>query len=98
SLGRIFVLKEIRAVAEYAGKRAPPLFFRSARGSPVDFLWSDIPIKVSVSPKSQAAYDERALQTAMKKLKARRALLAWAHDGLEIEREGISHVPWTYWS
>ena len=32
SLGRIFVLKEIRAVAEYAGKRVRPLFYKSARG------------------------------------------------------------------
>jgi predicted AAA+ superfamily ATPase len=99
SLGRIFVLKEIRAVAEYAGNRVPPVFYKSARGSPVDFIWGDVPIKVSVSPKSQTAYDERALAAAMKKLKAKTAVLAWAHDGVEVEKKkGLSHVPWTYWS
>ncbi|MGH8226315.1 MAG: ATP-binding protein [Steroidobacteraceae bacterium] len=98
SLGRIFVLKEIRAAAEYSGKRAPPVFFKSARGSPVDFVWSGTPIKVSVSPKSRVAYDERALQTAMKALGAKQAVLAWAHDGVELQRAGVCHVPWTYWS
>ncbi len=98
SLGRIFLLKEIRAVAEYAGRRIPAVYYKSARASPVDLLWSGIPIKVSVSPKSRVAYDERALAAAMKKLGAKRAVLAWAHDGVEIAPEGISRVPWTYWS
>lgn len=98
SLGRIFVLKEIRAVAEYAGKRAPPVFYKSARGSPVDFIWEDVPIKVSVSPRAQVSYDERALQGAMHKLRAPRGILAWAHDGVELAPQGISHVPWTFWS
>lgn len=98
SLGRIFVLKEIRAVAEYSGQRMRPVFYKSARGSPIDFVWSDIPIKVSASPRSQVAYDERALASAMGKLKMSSAILAWAHDGVEMEISGISHVPWTYWS
>lgn len=98
SLGRIFVLKEIRASAEYAGKRVRPVFYKSARSSPVDLIWDDIPIKVSVSPRSQVAYDERALTVAMKKLKAKSGMLAWAHDGVERETSGVSHVPWTYWS
>ena len=98
SLGRIFVLKEIRAVAEYSGKRIQPLYYKSARGSPVDLIWSGIPIKISVSSKSQVAYDERALSAAMNRLKAKAALLAWAHDGLELDKHGISHVPWTFWS
>jgi hypothetical protein len=95
SLGRIFVLKEIRAAAEYAGRRVPPIYYKSSKGSPVDLIWSGVPIKVSVSPKSQVAY---ALSAAMKKLKAKTGLLAWAHDGTELHARGISHVPWTYWS
>jgi uncharacterized protein len=98
SLGRIFVLKEILAVAEYAGKPARPLYYKSARGSPVDFVWNDTLIKVSASARSQVAYDERALKDALKKTGAKIALLAWAHDGVELEADGISHVPWTYWS
>ena len=98
SLGRIFVLKEIRAVAEYSGKRIQPLYYKSARGSPVDLVWSGIPIKISVSSKSQVAYDERALSAAMNRLKAKAALLAWAHDGIELDQHGISHVPWAFWS
>ena len=98
SLGRIFVLKEIRAVAEYAGRRVQPIYYKSSRGSPVDLIWSGVPIKISVSPKSQAAYDERALSAAMKKLKSKTGLLAWAHDGTELHERGVSHVPWTYWS
>lgn len=40
SLGRIFVLKEIRALTEYAGKRIQPLYYKSARPSPVDLIWT----------------------------------------------------------
>jgi predicted AAA+ superfamily ATPase len=98
SLGRIFVLKEIRALAEYTGMRVQPVFYKSARGSPVDFIWRDIPIKVSASARSQVAYDERALAAAMRTLKSKSAVLAWAHDGVELEKSGMSRVPWTYWS
>jgi predicted AAA+ superfamily ATPase len=98
SLGRIFVLKEILAVAEYAGKPVRPLYYKSARGSPVDFVWNNTLIKVSASSRSQVAYDERALNDALKRTGAKSALLAWAHDGVELEKDGISHVPWTYWS
>jgi uncharacterized protein len=98
SLGRIFVLKEIRALAEYAGRRVPLVFYKSARGSPVDLIWENIPIKVAASPRSQIAYDERALAAAMKKLKSKTAVLASAHDGIEVKKTGISHVPWTFWS
>jgi predicted AAA+ superfamily ATPase len=98
SLGRIFVLKEIRAVAEYSGNRIPAVYYKSARSEPADLVWSGIPIKVSVSPKSQVAYDERALSAAMKKLKAKTAVLAWAHDSVELRKSGISRVPWIYWS
>jgi len=34
----------------------------------------------------------------MKVLKVKSAVLAWAHDGLELNTKGVSHVPWTYWS
>jgi uncharacterized protein len=99
SLGRIFVLKEIRAAAEYAGKRILPIYYyKSARSAPVDLVWAGVPIKVSVSPKSQVAYDERTLSAAMSKLKAKKAVLVWAHDGTEINKDGISHVPWIFWS
>jgi hypothetical protein len=64
----------------------------------VDLVWGGIPIKVAVNPKSQVAYDERALIAAMRKLKAARSVLVWSHDGLELEKKGISRVPWTYWS
>jgi predicted AAA+ superfamily ATPase len=99
SLGRIFVLKEIRAAAEYAGRRIQLVqYYKSARGSPVDLVWDGTPIKISVSPRSQVAYDERALAASMKKLKSRTAILAWAQDGLERVKNGISRVPWTHWS
>lgn len=98
SLGRIFVLKEIGAVTEYAGKRVPFVFYKSARGSPVDFIWAGTPVKVSAGPRSQVAYDERALEGAMTKLKSKTALLVWANDGAELQKSGVSHVPWTYWS
>ena len=65
SLGRVFILKEIRAAAEYAGKRILPIYYyKSARSTPVDLIWGDVPIKVSVSPKSRVDYDERALTAA----------------------------------
>jgi predicted AAA+ superfamily ATPase len=97
-LGRIFVLNEILARSEYSGSAIQPLYFKSARGSPVDLLWKDTLIKISTAPKSQLAYDERALAGAMRKLKVNRALLCVPRDEVILEKKGISVVPWSYWS
>jgi hypothetical protein len=98
SLGRIFVLNEILARAEYSGHRIRLLYYKSARGKPIDLLWNDTLIKISVSPKTQLAYDERALAGALRKLNLTRALLCCPRDEVMIEKNGISIVPWSYWS
>jgi len=98
SLARVFVLNELMANAEYSGRPVRPLYYKSARGSPVDLLWGDVLVKVSVLPQSQARYDERPLTGAMKTLGLSRGVLVTPRDEVEIVRKGVSRVPWTYWS
>jgi predicted AAA+ superfamily ATPase len=98
SLARIFVIKEVRALTEYSGNRFPLLYFKTARSQPVDFVWNSIPIKISISKKSQFAYDERSLQAAMKAVKSKQGIICCSYDDEEFNKEGVSRVPWTHWS
>ncbi len=99
SLTRIFILNEILALNEYSGNPIRPIYFKSARGSPVDLIWNQIPIKVSVASPGHAAYEERALAGCMKKLNSPLGILITSSDQIDIpKKSGIAHVPWTYWS
>lgn len=98
TLARVFVFNELMANAEYSGRPVRPVYFKSARGSPVDLVWDDVLVKISVLPKSQVRYDERPLAGAMKTLGLNRGVLVTPRDEVEITRKGVSQVPWTYWS
>jgi hypothetical protein len=100
SLARIFILKEIQAAFEYAGKALHPCYYKSARGSPIDLVGDDVIIKISTETKGgRLSYEERSLAGAMKKLCINKGLLV-----VPVERysppkaKGISVVPWGYWS
>jgi predicted AAA+ superfamily ATPase len=102
SLSRISVLNEIRATCEYAGRRMRPVYYKTARGAPVDLLWEDTLIKISSAPRSQVEYDLRPLRSAMKKLDIKKGFLLWgfdqnAHDDL-VGFGKIKMVPWTHYS
>jgi predicted AAA+ superfamily ATPase len=98
TLARTFLLNEILSACECLGQRLAPLYYKSARGSPVDLVWNDTLIKISILPKSQMNYDERPLQGAMKALKAKRGILVVARDEAPDEDRGLAIAPLTYWS
>jgi len=98
SLARVFVLKELRALAEYSGKRFPLLYFKTARSQPVDLIWNNIPIKISISKKTQIAYDERSLTAAMRALSSKIGVICCPHNSVELNKKDVSYFPWTHWS
>ena len=79
------------------GRQCRPLYYKTARGGPVDLIWKDALIKVSVLPKSQLSYDERPLMAALKVLKLKRAILVKGREGIETEGH-LSAVPLSHWS
>ncbi|MBF0492678.1 MAG: ATP-binding protein [Deltaproteobacteria bacterium] len=99
SLARIFVMNEICAAFEYAGKTLHPVYYKSARGSPVDLVGQDVAIKITSETKGALSYEERALAAAMKKLKIKKGLLVAPIERFDPPAgKGISLVPWGYWS
>ncbi len=99
SLARVFLVNEILADFEYAGKSFHPCYYKSARGSPVDLVGSDAVIKITTETKGgPLSYEERALAGAMKKLGIKMGLLAAPIDRFDPPGKGISLVPWGYWS
>ncbi|MGK5086539.1 hypothetical protein WDW86_03195, partial [Bdellovibrionota bacterium FG-2] len=91
-------LNEIFAANEYAGHPIKPLYYKSARGGPIDLVWGDALVKISVLPKSQLRYDERPLLAAQAKLKSKHAILAIAHNDCALKDSKTQFLPWTYWS
>lgn len=98
SLARIFILNEILATLEYAGSTLHPVYYKSARGSPVELVGSDTVVKITAETKGGLSYEERALAGAMKKLKIKTGLLVAPVDRFDAPGKGISVVPWGYWS
>ncbi|QQR79664.1 MAG: ATP-binding protein [Deltaproteobacteria bacterium] len=98
SLARIFLMNEIAANFEYAGKPFHPIYYKSARGTPVEIVGNDIIIKITTETKGALSYEERSLSGAMKQLKLKRGFLVAPIDRFEKPGQGISLVPWSYWS
>lgn len=111
SLARVFVLNEILAINEYLGTPIRLAYFKSPRGTPVELVWNNIPIKVSNSIKSQLSYDERSLLGGMKRLKSKTGILVTRFDEAYFEKtppkrgvtretsdQQLNFVPWTFWS
>jgi len=96
-LARTFLLNELSAGLEYAAVPAFSTYFKSARGSPVDFIWEGVPIKV-VASTSSLGWAERSLAAAMKKTGANRGILAAPVNRAVLEPKGISVLPWSSWS
>jgi predicted AAA+ superfamily ATPase len=97
SLARIFLLNELLSNSESAGNRIRPVYYKTARGGPVDLVWNDSILKVSIFPKSQTAYDQRPLQAALKKLRLKKSFLVTLRDEVVFDG-GAGMVPLTYWS
>lgn len=98
SLARCFLFNEWIANHEYAGNPLRPTYFKSARGTPVDWVTESCAIKITTETKGGLSYEERSLAGAMKKLKLRRGFLVAPIEHSIHDRHGISVVPWGQWS
>ena len=97
ALARTYLLNEIAAGLEYSALPRLSTYFKSARGTPVDFIWDGVPIKV-VARSSSLGWEERSLAAAIKKLGASRGILAAPVRAPTLEKKGISVLPWMSWS
>ena len=95
---RIQVMNEFLANSHYGGETLRPIYYKTARGAPVDLIWKGFAIKFSVSKKSQLSYDKRPIEGCIKKLKLKGGFLATAYDLISDEKSKIKIVPWSYWS
>jgi hypothetical protein len=74
-------------------------YFKSLHGTPVDWVWDNVPMKI-VTSLSQRAFQERALSGAMTKLRAKYGYLIAPVNQTEVPPKsgGIGVLPWSYWS
>jgi len=102
SLVRHFIWNELSVQAEYQGKRLSRTYYKSAQGSPVDFIINDVPFRIVANQTSlvrQREWEERALHGAMKKLGAQQGFLVGPVDKAELpSKTGIGILPWSAWS
>jgi predicted AAA+ superfamily ATPase len=103
SLVRHFVWNEIHLQAEYQGKRFSRMYYKSAQGSPVDFVIENIPFRIVPNTSSltqQLSWEERPLHGAMKKLGAEVGYLIGPTDKAHIpsKKGEVGILPWTAWS
>jgi predicted AAA+ superfamily ATPase len=100
SSARHFILNEILAQNEYAGKSLATTYYKSAKGSLVDFVWDGVPIKILEESHSSMGWQERALAGAMKKLNSQIGIIVSPNDHIQLpkNKKGIAYVPWSYWS
>ncbi|MBI3540771.1 MAG: ATP-binding protein [Deltaproteobacteria bacterium] len=98
TLTRIFVLNEIMANVHYAGQTPRWSYFKSRKGTPLDLVWNNVPIKIIVST-HQTGWEERAVEGARKTLQSKVGLLVGPTDHITLpKKQGIGLVPWTHWS
>lgn len=98
ALTRIFILNEILANTHYAGQTNRWTYFKSRKGTPIDLVWNDVPIKI-ISSIRQTGWEERAVAGAMKALQSKVGLLVGPTDHVTLpKKRGVGLMPWTYWS
>lgn len=103
TLVRHFLWNEWRCLHSYAGNRIDACYYKSAQGSPVDYIVEDIPIRI-VSSLSQMqkrlSWEERPIRGAMKKLKSPYGMLVGPIENFvpPKENDGVALVPWGGWS
>jgi uncharacterized protein len=98
SIARHFIWQETGAYLAFAGTRDERVYYKSARGSPVDMIWDDVAIKVT-HKSEPSSWDERALVAAMKSLGLKKSLVVAPTDQTYVPKgDGIGRVPWGYWS
>ena len=99
SLVRTFLQNEVLANCQYAGTEPPREYFKSAKGTPIDWVWQGIPVQVSIQS-SLRHYDQRSLEGAMQALKSPLGIITAPISQARLPKggRGIAVVPWSYWS
>ena len=99
SLIRHTLWNETSALMGYLGVSDNRQYFKSARGTVVDWVWDNIPMKI-VTSLNQRAFHERALRGAMAALNAKTGYLIAPTDRLETPPKagGVGVLPWSMWS
>jgi predicted AAA+ superfamily ATPase len=95
---RIQSMNEILATVHYSGQSLRPVYYKTARGHPVDLIWNHYALKFSVSKRSQIAYDERPLESCIKKLKLKGGFISTPYDSPVDTKSKIKIVSWAHWS
>ena len=99
SLIRHFIWNEINAQASYQGKRLNRIYYKSAQGSPVDFVINQIPFRIVESLTGltrQIDWELRPLYGVMKKLGSPMGYLLGPCDQCDFtSKDGIGIFPWS---
>ncbi|MGK5086324.1 AAA family ATPase [Bdellovibrionota bacterium FG-2] len=101
SLARLTLLNELFSHHEYSGTRFFVRYFKSAKGTPVDMVLDNTPIRVvplADVNRGPWGWHEKSVLGAMKKLKSKRGILLAPVDRAHVQESGISILPWTMWS
>lgn len=97
SLARHALYNEIAAGREYQLKRTPIEYFKSARGSVVDFVLDGLPMKVTVKSSGPLGWEEKGLLGAMKTLRSTRGLLlAPVERSDPPKKKGVCRASWLH--
>lgn len=103
SLTRHFLWNEVLAQAQYQAKHLSKYYYKSAQGSPIDFILDGIPFRIvsnTAAITRQLGVEERPLLGAMKKLNSPVGYLLAPVDRAELPKnnEGVGVLPLTVWS
>jgi uncharacterized protein len=99
TLIRHFLFNETSVKLELMKKRDDRTYYKSAKGSPVDWVWDNVPYKIIQSTKS-IGWEEKALIGSMKKLGSKVGYLVAPVDFATKPKAkgGIGILPWGTWS
>lgn len=103
SLIRHFLWNEVVCQAHYQAIRLAKYYYKSAQGSPVDFILDGVPFRIVPTVTSvtrQLKIEERPLLGAMKKLNSPVGYLLAPVDTPQLppKKGGVGILPWTIWS
>jgi predicted AAA+ superfamily ATPase len=97
TLSRHLLWSETSAQLGFTNQSDERTYYKSAKGTIVDWIWNGIPMKVALSSK-QTGWEERSLEGAMKTLNSDVGYLIAPIDKPLIVKKGIGILPWHYWS
>jgi hypothetical protein len=99
SLIRHALWTETSSLMGFHGMTDDRCYFKSIRGSAVDWIWNNSPMKI-VTSLQQRSFLERSLEGAMQKLGSRHGYLIApvGHAEIPPKSGGIGVLPWTTWS